>query len=78
MEVVMVLPLNSPNGTHFLLSQGFFPLSLDTIIKREAGLEEGSHSPFQKKPPSKSPFSSAEGVALTTLWRVNSIFDTDL
>ena len=56
MEVVMVLALNSPLAHIFLLSQGFFPLSLDKIIKREAGLGEGSHSPFQKKPLSKSPF----------------------
>lgn len=41
-----------PTGTHFLLSQGFFPLSLDGIIKREADLEEGSHTlprPTHKK-----------------------------
>lgn len=71
----MVLAL-LPTGTHFLLSQGFFPLSLDKIIKGEAGLEEGSHPPFQKKP--FSLFSSAEGVAMTTFWRLNSITETHL
>lgn len=70
-----------PAGTRFLLSQGFFPLSLDGIIKREADLEEGSHTlprPAHKKRGGGGPcpnlhISSAEGVAMTTFWRLSSV-----
>lgn len=81
MEAVMVLALSPPTGTRFLLSQGFFPLSLDGIIKREADLEEGSHTlprptHTQKKKGGGCPnlhISSAEGVAMTTFWRLSSV-----
>lgn len=78
MEVAMVLALSSPLAHISCCLRDSFH-SLQTKLSREKQALRRAHSPPSKKSLSPSlPFSSAEGVAMTTFWRLNSIFETDL